>query len=144
MPSKKKSIFSGIFSKNSYIPASIVTVAAVGLLIWAGLTLLRSQPKEATLVIASREDGKQRMFTGEVIDGMTVLDALIASSEAGQIEFRYSLDKNGKLVIQKLNGYDSKVSSRELLFYLNGAGVGIGEIDKTIINSGDRIEIHLN
>ena len=144
MPSKKKSIFSGIFSKNSYILASIVTVAAVGLLIWAGLTLLRSQPKEATLVIASREDGKQRMFTGEVIDGMTVLDALIASSEAGQIEFRYSLDKNGKLVIQKLNGYDSKVSSRELLFYLNGAGVGIGEIDKTIINSGDRIEIHLN
>ena len=97
---------------------------------------------EATLILSFENGGKGRMFQGEVIDGMTVLSALIASSEAGQIKLQYSFNSENKAVIESLNGY-SRDSKPKITFYLNNNHIDTGDINQIPINGGDIIEAKL-
>ena len=82
------------------------------------------------------------MFQGEVIKNMTVLQALVASSRAGQIKLEYSIDPENHVVIDSLNGY-ARARDERLTFYLNGLQVSMSDISSTFIMAGDKIEVRL-
>jgi hypothetical protein len=151
----KKSFSTNIFSKPDYLSKkrgkehiAIIGAFLVGIivLIWSVVSFLNIPgvtSREATLILAFENEGKGRMFTGEVVDGMTILEALIASSEAGQIELKYSLDPNNGAKITGLNGYYSDSSGKNMVINLNENRISEREIYKVVIKPGDKIEIQL-
>ncbi|MBI2065367.1 MAG: hypothetical protein HYT62_04965 [Candidatus Yanofskybacteria bacterium] len=123
-----------------------MSVIFFGVLLAAFLALLNFNTlspgqQEAVLMFIS-EKGERRMFQGEVIKDMTVLQALVASSRAGQIKLEYSIDSENHVVIDSLNGY-ARARDERLTFYLNGLQVSMSDISSTFIMAGDKIEVRL-
>ena len=83
------------------------------------------------------------MFQGEVIADMTILDALVASSEAGQIAFKYNMDEGNGVNIISLDGYSKALSGKQMVFYVNKKRVDERDIYTVKIKSGDTIKIKL-
>ena len=94
-------------------------------------------------MLAFENNGQGRMFEGEVIENMTVLDALVVSSNAGKIELKYSVSADGKVFISGLDGYNRTTNPKKLVFYLNGFKIYDEQINSTIIKPGDNIEVRL-
>lgn len=94
------------------------------------------QAQTAGLMIYFDQDRK-RMFEGPVIDGMTLLDTLEASAAAGNFDFDFALDDNGKIKSVVLDG------SRRWQFYLNKEPVAIPNLPAVRIKIGDLIEAKL-
>lgn len=103
----------------------------------------RPHTQEASLLLAFENNGKGRTFQGEVVDGMTVLDALIVSSGVGQINFQHNIDVNNIAHIISLDGYNKVSAQKHLVFYLNERRVDESEINTTKIKPGDVIRIVL-
>ncbi len=122
-------------------------LAGIVILIWSVINFLNvPSPKsqEAVLVLAFENEGRGRMFTGEVKEGMTILDALITSSEAGQIALKYNQDANKGVKITGLDDYyNSSTTNKSIAFYLNKSKVSEKDIYKVAIKPGDKIEIQL-
>lgn len=90
------------------------------------------------------ENGARRAFEGEVINGMTVLDALDASALAGNINFKYEIDKkNNELHIITLDGYVATKTPKNAMLFLNLVRVDMTKIHSIPLSSGDRILIKL-
>jgi len=88
--------------------------------------------------------GTRRAFEGEVVNGMTVLDALDASAAAGNISFKYEIDKKtNELKIITLDGYSATKTAKSAMLFLNLVRVDMAKIHSIPINSGDRILIKL-
>ena len=79
-----------------------------------------------------------RAFEGPADKNATVLQALFSASRGGNFDFRYSLDKNGFVNLASIDGAVN--GSKNWHFYLNGALIKTGEIDKIKIKNGDLIE----
>lgn len=107
------------------------------------LLILFGQNREATLLLAFEDEGKGRMFTGKVIGGMTILDALTVSANAGQIQLKYNVSADGKVVIYGLDGYNSNSNGKKITFYLNQIRIESELINLTRIKPGDSIEVRL-
>lgn len=89
-------------------------------------------------------NGTRRAFEGEVVPGMTVLDALDASATAGNINFQYEIDKKShELHIITLDGYSVSKTPKAATLFLNLVRIDIGKIHSISINSGDRILVKL-
>lgn len=143
----KKSIRSSLFSFEPLSVTVIITVFVAMIVLFSYLFFLRTENRgsvkeEATLILSFENGGKGRVFQGEVVDGMTVLEALRASSEAGQIDLKYSFDAESKVAINALNGY-FKDSDVKISFYLNNNHIDTGYINKIPISGGDIIEARL-
>lgn len=93
---------------------------------------------ESSLIL-DEGNGNQRKFQGPVIDRMSILSALLASKNGGEITFKYSIQKNGSVVLSSINNKISQDGNREWMFYLNGTLVAAENINKTIIKPGDLI-----
>ncbi|MDO8496011.1 MAG: hypothetical protein Q7S43_00980 [bacterium] len=90
------------------------------------------------------DNGIRRAFEGEVVGGMTVLDALDASALAGNINFKYEIDrKSNELHIITLDGYSATKTPREAMLFLNLVRVDISKIHAIPLSFGDRILIRL-
>ncbi len=90
------------------------------------------------------DNGTRRAFEGEVVNGMTILDALDASALAGNINFKYEIDtKSNELKIVTLDGYLATETPKNAMLFLNLVRVDIGKIHSMYLNSGDRILIKL-
>lgn len=88
--------------------------------------------------------GTRRAFEGEVVSGMTVLDALDASALAGNISFKYEIDKKThELKIVTLDGYSAVEAPRNATLFLNLVRVDVGTIHSIPLNPGDRILVKL-
>ena len=85
----------------------------------------------------------RRAFEGEIVDGMTVLEAVQASALAGNIAFKYKMDKNNELIVVSLDGYDYDGSGKPLNFYINDSKIDPKKIHSTLIGDGDVIVIKL-
>ena len=83
----------------------------------------------------------RRAFEGEIVEGMTVLEAVQASALAGNIIFKYKMDKNNELIVASLDGYDYDGSGKPLNFYINGNKIDPKKIHSTLIGDGDTIVI---
>jgi len=72
---------------------------------------------QASLLINFKD--KQRLFEGEVTNDMTIIDALNASAAAGQINFRYGINQEGKVKIMRINSHANNIDGKSFVFYLN-------------------------
>ena len=90
------------------------------------------------------DNGTRRAFEGEVINGMTVLDALDASAVAGDISFHYEIDRTShELHIITLDGYLANKTSKTAMLFLNLVRIDMAKIHSIPVNSGDRILVKL-
>lgn len=128
------------FSLKNYLTtiAVLVGVALVLDLLIPGLSFFGSKighQSTASLVV-DYGYGRIRQFSGEVIEQMTVLDALRASSQGG---LRVEYGKNRESVI--LFSVDGR--SGQLKVKLNGRLVSAEEMNQATISQGDLIKIEL-
>jgi len=109
----------------------IIVLIIIGSLAYS----LVSQPKIGTneaLVVIDFGNNK-RAFAGEVIDGMTITDALGASAKAGNFNYIY---QNGTL--EKVDGLEK--DGGQWAVFINGTKVE-EPLDKITIKPQDKIEL---
>lgn len=85
------------------------------------------------------ENGKIRKFEGTVVNNMTMLEALYSSSAGDEFDLRYSIGKDGSVVLAKI-GDAINFGDKNWHFYLNGKPVKTSDINRTKIKAGDLIE----
>ena len=127
--------------KKSFFMVSLFVVFAVFIVVFFGL-FKPIISGTATLVIAFQGQN-ERVFRGEVIQDMTVLDAILASAEAGDIRFRYFVNDQNEVEIVIINGQDQLRIDKQLIFSLNGEFIKSENIHKTHIDPGDEIKINI-
>lgn len=113
-----------------------LVVVVIGVLLTLELFFV---DKEATLLIDF--DNMKRMFKGEVVENMTLLDALNISAEAGKIKLRYVVDSGNHTAVAEIN--DHVAGNKNFSFYINNKTVKTDDLNKTIVNPGDEITIKL-
>jgi len=128
----------GRFSWNKTLAVQvIVAVVFVG-----GLLLIdRLNRNSATLTL--RIENNERVFTGEVVPHMTVLDALNASVRAGNIPFRFAIDRN-KTTILMFSGITRANISDRFIFFLNERKVDTDIINQVPVRSDDEIVVRFS
>ena len=93
----------------------------------------------ATLVI--NLETEKRVFEGEVVKAMTMLDALNAAVSVGNIKLNYAIDKSGDVNIMEIDGHTNGVDNKYFVFYLNSKKVAAKDLNKKPVYNRDRIEI---
>lgn len=137
-------IFYKNYKNTIFLSLIIAVVLAVLLaLISINFKLNRAYIGEAMLYLVFENDNRGRMFRGEVVDGMTILEALHASSQAGNISFNYFIDSDGRVVIKSIDGYSADSSKKSLVFYLNHSRIKPENIHSVVIKPGDLIKVAL-
>ncbi len=139
------------FSKEAATMWVLLGLAVIILMIfltWSVISYPVSRPNSsvaspnaqtATLVFSLKDT--KRVFRGEVTPDMTVLDAMIASIQAGQIKMLYSVNRKNKTNITEIGGH--RVASN-LGTYLNSERIDIKDLNKIVIKPGDTIEVRLD
>src|SRR3989338_10975575 len=94
-------------------------------------SVFKNVPKNEAAVFIDFNN-MRKVFAGEVIDGMTVLDALNASVAAGKIELTYYVDANNNTKVAEINDHKANDGER-FIFYFNSKKIDPGEINKTRI-----------
>lgn len=102
-------------------------------------TVSTNSPTQASLLI--NFENKQRLFEGEVVSGMTMLDALQAAAAAGQIKLKYIIGEDNSVKIAEINDHINNIADKTFNFYLNGVKVNAENINQIPIQNGDKIEI---
>lgn len=98
----------------------------------------RTNARNATVVIDIQ--GRQRTFQGQVVSGMTVLDALNVSAKAGGLGLDVSSGSGGKpgnVTIEGQNGWSGKVAS----VFINGGLLDISDIQTRLLKPHDRVVV---
>ena len=133
--------FTGFFKEILFVQILLVTIfiAIVISFSWSfkGLPKASDDNNLATLVISLKSG--ERMFQGEVVGDMTILDALIVSSNEGNIRLNYKTDNNGAIDVTEINGHNKDNSN--FVYYLNDAIIRPEDINKINIKAGDYIKI---
>lgn len=93
----------------------------------------------ATLAI--NLDNLKRSFEGEVVEGMTVLDALNMAMAVGKIKLNYALDDKNQVRIMEINDHLNRVGNKHFAFFLNDKQISSDNLHKIKIKSGDSIII---
>jgi hypothetical protein len=131
----------GFFRETLFVQIALVAVFVVVIVFfgWSfeGLPEASDDDSLATLIISL--DKGSRMFQGEVIEGMTVLDALITSSNAGNIYFNYTMRNDGTIDVTEINGHSKNNSN--FIYYLNDLIIEDRDLDRTNIKAGDNIRV---
>lgn len=93
----------------------------------------------ATLIINTATE--KRIFEGEVVKDMTVLDALNVATSVGKIKLNYAIDDYGKVVVLEIDGHTNGFGNKYFVFYLNSKKINTVDLNKKTVHSGDEIEI---
>ena len=112
-------------------------VVAAAVIIWLVATF--SPPAQGKARLTFDIDGAKRAFEGEVVPGMTVLDAIKTSVQAGNISFYYAAASDGSDSVLAVNG--KRGGQETFRLDVNGQPVDLASIDKTDINPGDEIMV---
>jgi hypothetical protein len=94
----------------------------------------------ATMVIHFND--ANRAFEGEVVEGMTVLDALSASAAAGQIMANFRLSENGDVQISQIDGHTS--DEWQFSFSVNGNKIPTEDLNRHTLAPGDVVELEFH
>ncbi len=84
----------------------------------------------------------QRAFEGEVIQNMTVLDALRASVAAGRINLTFEV-AHDQTIITAFDGHSNPLGPGQISFTLNGQPINATEIHKIPVHPKDHIMVML-
>lgn len=119
-------------------------LVVLSVVVYAGFLLI-SEPVESKYAkVEIDSQGHKRVFEGEVIDGMTVFQALQAATLAGNLSFAYTLDpESNKLIVKSINGYTADDVKKSPEFYLNSNPIDSGIIHTVPIKPGDSVLIVL-
>ena len=93
----------------------------------------------ATLAI--NFDNLKRSFEGEVVEDMTVLDALNMAMAVGKIKLNYALDQKNQTWVMEINDHLNKVGNKHFAFFLNDKRIDSENLNKTRIKHGDSVVI---
>src|SRR3990167_4901777 len=85
----------------------------------------------------------KRAFEGGVSDGMTIFEALQASSLAGNLSFAYDFSDSGNIMLKSFDGYEADKTEKPIKLYLNSTPIKTEKINSTPIKAGDTIFIKL-
>jgi len=116
-----------------YLPILIVVLAIVAGFVLYSVEKPKIAENEASLIINYEET--KRAFAGEVIDNMTILDAVRTSAKAGNFDFDYQED-----VLKRIDEIEQ--NEKKWNAYLNGTEIQ-ESLDKVLIKAGDKIELKL-
>jgi len=116
---------------KSYLPILIVVLAIVTGLVLYFVEKPKIAENEAVLIINYGET--KRAFAGQVIEGMTISDALLVSAKAGNFDFDY----DGK-ILKRVAEFEQNAKKWDV--YLNGTKIEESP-DKVLIKARDKIEL---
>ena len=91
--------------------------------------------------LAVNFDNLKRSFEGEVVEDMTVLDALNMAMAAGKIKLNYSLDDKNQTWIMEINDHLNKAGNRHFAFFINDKQIDSKDLNKVNLKAGDSIVI---
>ena len=94
---------------------------------------------EATLILTL--DDLKRTFVGEVAENMTALDAIIASTRAGNLKISYAITKDNETDLKELNDHKD---TAQFSFYINNRKLNSKNLNQTPIKAGDVLEVKDN
>ena len=94
---------------------------------------------KATLVLTL--NNQNRVFEGETIEGLTILDVLNLTTATGNIIFKYAIEKDGKVKIMAINGHIIDGISDNLSVLVNSRVIDTTSLNKIAIGPGDKIEV---
>ncbi|HOK35317.1 MAG TPA: hypothetical protein PLL80_01115 [Candidatus Pacearchaeota archaeon] len=109
----------------------IIALIVIGSLAYSFISQPKIGTNEAVVIIDFGNN--KRAFAGEVIDGMTITDALGASAKAGNFNYIY---QNGTL--EKVDGLEK--DGGQWSVFINGTKVE-EPLDKITIKPQDKIEL---
>ena len=145
MSLSKKSRFSLDFFKET-IFAQIVLLVIVILIVWffhwsfiEDNTNRENLLGTASLLIDTK--GDQRLFSGEVDEGMTMIDALTTSSKAGDFKFVYLVSATGDVTISDINGFSTE--DTDVTFFLNDQQIPAVDLGREFLSGGDEIKVFI-
>ena len=130
------------FFKKHLFGQIMLLIALVGIISFFKLSFDFSggnTPGLATLFI--NFEAEKRLFEGEVVKDMTILDALSAAVSVGKIKLNYAIDNSGNVNIMEIDGHVNGIGNKYFVFYLNSQKVAIKDLNKEVVHGGDRIEI---
>lgn len=84
---------------------------------------------------------EKRFFEGEVVDDMTILDALSLAVSVGKVRLNYVIDESDNVSIMEIDGHTNGIGNKHFVFYLNSQKVEEEDLNKEIVHAGDKIEI---
>lgn len=95
-------------------------------------------PDQKATIILKMGEKRERIFEGQVLSEMTVLDSFNAATAAGKIKVGYSLDADNQTHITKI---DNRTDIGSFRFYLNSKQLDPLDLNKIKINGNDLVEI---
>lgn len=130
------------FSKKPILfqVALLILLLIIVYLFKPSLNLSQKNSSDLALLTINLETEK-RSFEGEVIDDMTMLDALNAAVSVGKIKLNYAIDELGNVNIMEIDGHTNGVNNKYFVFYLNSKKISPETLNKEKISHGDSIEI---
>jgi hypothetical protein len=145
----KYKLISGFFRETLFIQIALVSLFIL-LIIFFDWSFNSNHISDSdiydpdnTTVILNFNDGK-RLFQGDIIDDMTVLDTLNASVVSGDILLMYNLNENNETEVLAIDGFSNYYSEDDFFaFYLNSREIAIKDINKVNVSSGDIVEVKI-
>ena len=135
--------FSNFFSKKIFISTILIIVfSALIIFILFNLSLDKELGTSKTASLILNIGGNKREFQGQIISGMTILDALLVSTQAGEINLKYSLNNDNQTTIFELNNHKIYFQD-QINFYLNSKKIKTEDINKVKLDNSDIVEIKL-
>ena len=96
-------------------------------------------PAQSNAYLVLDFGSSQRVFEGQVVSGMTVLDALNASVVAGGIPLQFTI-QDGQARIVEIDGYQG---GQPITVFLNGQPIDPSGIHSLPISAQDEVVIRL-
>ncbi|MEX2090988.1 MAG: hypothetical protein WD989_02595 [Candidatus Paceibacterota bacterium] len=141
--SYKKS-FKHLFKKRYLIEiVSIVVLLILASAFKVSVDQLKDETENnnglATLAI--NFETENRLFEGEVYDGMTVLDALNIAMGVGKIKLNYVLDDENQTWFMEIDGHINGLVNKHFTFYINEKLADSRDMNRTKLKPGDSVVI---
>lgn len=130
--------FKGGFSIDHGLIAQIILVA-----VFIGTLFVLDGLSRNYATLTLQVGTQQRMFQGEVVPGMTLLDALNASAMAGHVPLEFFIDQNNKTRIVALDSY-AEVPEEKIQFFVNQRLIPLEAIHTVPVNARDQIDVSIH
>ena len=141
--SSKKS-FKPIFKERYIVEIiSIVVLLVIASLFKLSVDHVKSTDNSTNRLasLAVNFTSLNRYFEGEVIENMTVLDALNMATAAGKIKLNYALDNKNRTKVMEINDHLNQVGGKNFVFYLNNNKIDSKDLNEIDLKAGDKVVI---
>ena len=136
---KYKKLLINFFKKTTFLQIALIVVGILSLF-RLSFDFSNSNNKDLATLIINFETEK-RLFEGEVVKDMTILDALSMAVSVGKIKLNYAINDSGEVNILEIDDHINGIENKYFVFYLNSKRIDTKNLNKEMVHNGDRIEI---